>query len=147
MECLTVAEGAWIGAPASRVYGIIADYRNGHPRILPKEFQYLAVERGGVGAGTVIAFSVRSFGTTRQSRAAITEPEPGHVLVETLLDGSGVVTTFTVEAGAVAGSDVTISTVIPVRSGILGKLERWIAERYLRGIYRKELALLAGVAG
>ena len=146
MASHTVAEGAWIGAPASRVYGILADYRNGHPRILPKEFNYLAVERGGVGAGTVIAFSMRAFGTTRQSRAAITEPVPGRILMETLLDGSGVVTTFTVDAGAVAGSDVTISTVIPVSSGILGRLERWVAERYLRGVYRKELALLAGVA-
>jgi hypothetical protein len=44
------------------------------------------VERGGVGAGTVIRFRLRVFRRTRDFRAEITEPTPGRVLVETDLD-------------------------------------------------------------
>lgn len=44
-----------IDAPPDRVYALIADYRSGHPRILPKAyFKELVVEQGGVGAGTVV---------------------------------------------------------------------------------------------
>ncbi len=69
-------------APADRVYAIIADYRNGHPHILPKQFRNLTVEQGGVGAGTIIRFEVRVFGQTQHFRAVVSEPEPGRVLVE-----------------------------------------------------------------
>ncbi len=48
---------ALIDAPAAKVYGIIADYREGHPSILPKPFfGSIQIERGGTGAGTVISF-------------------------------------------------------------------------------------------
>ena len=136
-----VTATAWISAAPARVYGIIADYRIEHPRILPGEFRELTVERGGVGEGTIIAFAMHAFGRITRSRAAITEPEPGRVLVETMLDGSGVVTTFTVNA-ARGGSDVTISTVMP-RSGWV---ERKVAGWFLRGVYKKKLALLAACA-
>jgi len=44
------------------------------------------VEEGGIGAGTVIRFQMRILGRLRTFHAAITEPEPGGVLVETDLD-------------------------------------------------------------
>src|SRR3954469_19904465 len=114
-----------IPARRERVYNIIANYREGHPRILPKQFSNLVVEQGGVGAGTVIRFQMGVLGRKQTFRAAITEPEPGRVLVETYLDGNGAVTTFTVNPGsAPADSQVTISTEIPVRAGFLGKIER-----------------------
>jgi hypothetical protein len=48
-----------IPAPPARLYSIIADYRAGHPHILPERFfPGLEVERGGVGAGTVIGFTI-----------------------------------------------------------------------------------------
>ena len=130
-----------MSAAPARVYRVIADYRNGHPRILPGEFRELTVEQGGIGEGTVIAFAMKVFGRVRRSRAAITEPEPGRVLVETALDGSGVVTTFTVNAVR-GGSEVTIATVLPGTNWIEGKVAAW----FLRGVYRKELALLADCA-
>lgn len=106
----------------------------------------MTVEQGGFGAGTVIRFEMSVLGKKRMFRAAITEPEPGRVLVETDLDANGAVTTFTVEPGQTAGkSEVTISTELSVRSGILGKIERFLATRLLRPIYLRELALLATV--
>jgi len=142
-----ITVSAHIPAPAERVYSLFADYRTGHPRILPAEFSGLEVEKGGVGAGTIIRFQMRAFGTTRKFRAAVTEPEPGRVLVETDLETNGAVSTFTVNPGATPDeSDVTISTELPVRSGLLGAIERALSVRYLRSIYVRELALLAACA-
>jgi len=47
-SAVTVEARAPVHAPADRVYDLIADYRNGHPRIVPpKYFRNLVVERGG----------------------------------------------------------------------------------------------------
>jgi len=73
-----------INAPAEMIFNIIADYRNGHPLILPKEyFLSLQVEEGGFGAGTIVNFQMRLLGQTKSFRSLITEPEPGRLLVET----------------------------------------------------------------
>jgi hypothetical protein len=143
----TVSRTAPVGAPAARVYGIIADYHHGHPLILPpKYFRGLAVEHGGIGAGTVIRFEMKAFGTTRSARAAVTEPEPGRVLVETIAE-SGIVTTFTVDPdGAPDRSLVTISTTAPSRGGPLGRLEQALATRFLKAVYAEELRMLDQVA-
>lgn len=142
-----VSASAVIPARRERVYSIISNYNDGHPRILPKQFSGLVVEQGGVGAGTVIQFQMSLFGRKQTFRAAITEPEPGRVLVETDLDTNGAVTTFSVNpGGAPADSQVTISTELPVRSGFLGKVERAMTTMLLRPIYVKELQNLARVA-
>jgi uncharacterized protein YndB with AHSA1/START domain len=143
----TISAAALIPAPPQQVYGIIADYRDGHPHILPKpHFVSLTVEQGGVGAGTVIRFQMRLMGRLQTFRAAITEPEPGRVLVETDIQ-TGAVTTFTVEPRADAQqAAVTIKTTTSVREGFLGRLEAWLATRLLRPIYVQELAQLADVA-
>ena len=142
-----ISESARIAAPADRIYAIIADYHNGHPRILPKQFSGLTVDKGGVGEGTVIRFQMRSYGRMQKFRAVVTEPQPGRVLVEKYLDGSSTVTTFIVNPGA-SGSDaeVTIKTEMPARGGPFGALERYLAARYLRPIFAEELKLLAAVA-
>ena len=142
-----VSASAIIPARRERIYSLISNYNDGHPRILPKQFSSLVVEQGGVGAGTVIRFQMRVFGRKQTFRAAITEPEPGHVLVETDLDANGAITTFTVNpGGAPADSRVTISTELPVRSGFLGKIEKTLSTLLLRPIYLKELENLARVA-
>src|SRR5271167_1706157 len=123
-----ISATAVIPARRERVYALIANYNEGHPRIVPKEFSDLVVEQGGVGAGTVIRFQMTLLGKKQTCRAAITEPEPGRVLVETDLETNGAVTTFTVDQGnAPADSRVTISTMLPVRSGFLGLLERGLS--------------------
>ena len=140
-----VTASATMNAPAEQVYNIIADYRNGHPHILPKEFSNLVVEEGGYGAGTRIRFQMTAFGQTRTAQAIITEPEPGRVLVETAPDGS-VVTIFTVIPLEGGRSQVTFDTTLKSRDGFLGVLERFMSTRFLQRVYREELALLAALA-
>lgn len=147
LEKHTISASAIIPARRERVYSLISNYHDGHPRILPKQFSGLVVEQGGVGAGTIIRFQMSLLGKKQSFRAAITEPEPGRVLVETDLDTNGAVTTFTVNpGGAPADSHVTISTELPVRSGFLGKIERTMTTLLLKPIYTKELQNLARVS-
>ena len=124
----SVAVTSRIDAPPDRVYGIIADYRVGHPAILPKQFTSLAVEKGGTGAGTVIRCEMRVLGQKQMFRAAVTEPQPGRVLVETIIEGDPLVTTFTViPADAGRASEVTISSVIDRKPGLRGMIERFLS--------------------
>jgi Polyketide cyclase / dehydrase and lipid transport len=136
-----------ISSPAQRVYDLIADYRNGHPRILPKPyFVSLEVEQGGYGAETIINYQMQLMGRIQSFHSTITEPEPGHILVETEMN-TGAVTTFTVDP-RVNGQEafVTITTSTNVPDGILGKIQGWLTTRLLRPIYEKELDQLAAVA-
>jgi hypothetical protein len=142
-----VSASAIIPARRERVYSLLANYRDGHPRILPKQFSGLVVEEGGMGSGTVIRFQMTLLGKKQNFRAAVTEPEPGRILVETYFDSAGTITTFTVDPGtAPADSNVTIATELPVRSGFRGSLEKMFATLLLRPIYKKELENLARVA-
>ena len=142
-----ISASAIIPARRERVYSLLANYRDGHPRILPRQFSDLVVEEGGIGGGTVIRFQMTVLGRKQNFNAAVTEPEPGRVLVETYLDPAGTITTFTVDPGtAPADSNVTISTEVPVRSGIRGSIEKMFATLLLRPIFRKELENLARVA-
>jgi uncharacterized protein YndB with AHSA1/START domain len=136
-----------ISAPAQTVYDLIADYRNGHPHILPKPyFVSLEVEQGGYGAGTIINYQMQLMGRIQSFHSTITEPEPGHILVETDRN-TGAVTTFTVDP-RVNGQEafVTITTATNVPGGILGKIQGWLTTQLLRPIYLKELDQLAAVA-
>jgi uncharacterized protein YndB with AHSA1/START domain len=136
-----------ISAPAQKVYDLIADYRSGHPLILPKPyFVSLEVEQGGYGAGTIINFQMKLMGRLQSFHSTITEPQPGSVLVETDMN-TGAVTTFTVEP-RLNGQEsfVTITTTTAVPNGIMGKIRGWLTSQLLRPIYRKELDQLATVA-
>jgi Polyketide cyclase / dehydrase and lipid transport len=137
-----------IEAPAELVYRTLADYHHGHPSILPKPyFLSLEVEQGGFGAGTVISFQMKVLGKTQSFRAAITEPEPGRVLVETNLEEGGGVTTFIVEPLAESKrTEVTITTEGATRrSGALGSVEGLLTAMFLQRIYKAELKQLARV--
>ena len=142
MPDLRVTATARIDASASIVYDLIADYRHGHPSILPPQyFRNLVVEEGGRGAGTRIRFDMIAFGRVRTSHASVTEPEPGRVLVETDRDGR-VVTTFTVEPEGASSARVTFETIYRAR-GLMGLLERVMVPGYLEKVYAAELAQLA----
>lgn len=141
----TVSEARHVDAPPERIYGLIADYVAGHPRIVPpKYFRDFVVHRGGYGAGTEIEFTMIAGGRARRVVADITEPIPGRVLVETV-KGGGVVTTFRVEPSG-QGADVTIATDLERKPGLAGRIERWLAGMLLPGIYREELGRLALIA-
>ena len=148
MQTHQASASAQIQAPAEDVYAIIADYRDGHPHILPKPpFLFLEVEQGGVGAGTVVHFQMRLLGQTKTFHARVVEPEPGRVLVETDVD-TGQATTFTVELVAGGqGTVVTITTEVRTRDGVPGAVEGFLAKKILQPVYVRELKLLAALAG
>lgn len=135
-----------VPAPAERVYDIIADYRTGHPQILPARiFRDVCVESGGRGEGTIVRFGMRVFGAVKRFRAAVAEPEPGRVLVERDLNGNGSVTTFTVNPLGNGHSGVTIETAwTPKGPGAF--VERLLAPVFLKRLYAEELFNLEKVA-
>jgi hypothetical protein len=148
MASYSVAGSLRIDAPPERLYGIISDYRNGHPHILPKQFSNLRVESGsGVGAGTTIRFEVTVMGRTDRYKAHVTEPEPGRVLVETNVEPNRSVSTFRVdpEDGGRAAT-VTITTELDQRPGIMGAIEKFLIKRVMTSMYAEELRLLAARA-
>lgn len=142
-QTYSISASGRVHAPAGRAYAIIADYREGHPRILPKQFTSLVVEQGGVGEGTVIRCAMRLMGQTQTFLAAVTEPDPGRVLRETIIEGDPLVTTFTVVP--VSGErecDVEIQSTIDLKPGLRGLLERFLVPRILTPIYQEELRRL-----
>lgn len=147
MHEVVIQQSADIPAPPHVVHAILADYHDGHPSILPPRwFTHLHVEQGGVGAGTVIRFGMKSGGRVTEMRAEVSEPEPGRVLVERGLDERGTVTTFTVDPAGADGSRVTIRTTWRA-AGFAGFVERLLAPMLLKRVYREELARLAERAG
>jgi hypothetical protein len=146
MREITAEASLVFPAKAEDAYSVIADYRVGHPSILPRRyFTYLEVESGGRGAGTTIRFGMKIGGMVRHARAEISEPHPGRVLVERMLDDRGTVTTFRVEPVGAERVRVTIRTSWLGR-GLAGVVESWTAPALLRRIYREELRNLAEVA-
>jgi hypothetical protein len=144
MPDILVEESRSIPAPSNVLYDIIADYKVGHPSILPPEyFGRLDVLEGGRGAGTRIRFEMKAFRKVNIGEATITEPVPGRELRETL--DTGIITTFLVEPVSPDDSRVTIRTVY-TKPGLRGWLERLFATRFLRTVYATELAQLERVA-
>ena len=142
MTTSTVSATGRVQAPARVVYDLIADYRDGHTRIIPpKYFKSLDVESGGIGDGTLIRVTMHILGADRTYRAKVTEPEPGRVITETDLE-TGLATSFTVTPSG-SGSEVTISTKIPHFPGVVAAIQRWLVRRTLPQIYREELRLIA----
>jgi hypothetical protein len=133
-----VAEGN-VGAPAERVYGILADYRQHHPKILPPAFSDFRVDEGGVGAGTVIRFRLKAGGRTEDYRAVVSEPEPGRVLRENYPERSSATIFMVTPAGDACR--VRIETT-GQRAGLRGVIERLLAPRVLAPLYADELARL-----
>jgi hypothetical protein len=145
MPLIRVEASRLLEAPATDLYEILADYREGHPGILPRPpFGELRVERGGRGDGTEIFFTMTSFGKTRPMRARVSEPEPGRVLVEKGVEVD-LTTTFTVDPVGPGSATVTIAT---EWSSPLPRawIERLIAPRFLRGVYTQELSNLEKAA-
>jgi hypothetical protein len=142
MKTLRVSASGHVGAAASQVYAVIADYRRHHPHIVPPEyFEGVDVLDGGVGAGTRTRVRMRVLGKKRAFEQLVSEPEPGRVLMETNTDGSAV-STFTVEPAGESTSHVTIATDIPLQPGLHGVLERLAVRLLFPRIYDKEIARL-----
>jgi hypothetical protein len=128
-----------IDAPAMVVYHCLADYHEHHRPggFLPPAFEQLEIARGGVGAGTEYRLVMTVGGRRRAVSTTVSEPVPGHKLVET---ASGIETTFTVEQ-TVEGAHVRFDTVID-EGGLQGILSRLFAARTFGPIYQDELRRL-----
>jgi hypothetical protein len=148
MGQIIVKAEADLEASSTEVYATIADYRQRHPNILPKELYDLQVEQGGYGAGTIFRFKMRMLGMVQSFYQRVSEPEPGRVLVEQDIDSpQQVTTTFRVtplEQGQ--KSHVEISTTMRSSPGVQGLIERILVPMINTRIYQKELKLLEGVA-
>lgn len=149
MGQIKVKAAAFLNVRPEDVYATIADYRKGHPSILPKESMYdLQVEQGGYGAGTIIRFKARALGVERSFYQRVSEPKPGKVLVEQDIDSvHKVVTTFTVtplEQGQ--KSHVEISHTEHASLGFQGFIEGVVVPMLMQPVLRKELKLLEAVA-
>jgi uncharacterized protein YndB with AHSA1/START domain len=140
MPLLHASAERTIPAPAAAVYSLLADYRDGHPRILPPDFSDLTVLRGGTGAGTEIRFALKLAGRRQVVEARVEEPEPGRVLSESYPD-KGAVTRFTVDPAG-DQSQVRIETSWESSRGLAGLIERLIAPRMFRKLYAEELDLI-----
>lgn len=135
-----------INSPSDLVYNIIADYKDGHPKILPKPpFVSLEVKEGGFGAGTVMLVRMKVMGRLQSYTSVVSEPEPGRLLIET--NDTGYITTFSVEPKENnKKSLVAFTTEIPRGSALMKKLEFHLTKLFLIPVYKKELKLLAEVS-
>jgi hypothetical protein len=137
---ISAAAERTIDAPAAHVYHVIRDFRLHHPNFLPPQFSDFEIETGGVGAGTVHRFRMTLAGRTTEYRVRVGEPQPGRVLIES--DASRrTLTTFTVDPEPYGRTRVRIHTRW-YNDGFAGIVERLVAPRLLRRVYREELQLL-----
>jgi hypothetical protein len=141
---VTIAARADIEAAADVVYGVLADYHEGHRQIVsPRFFQDWQVKQGGYGAGTILEYNAIVFGRKQAHRAVVSEPEPGRVLVET---EEQLQTTFTVDRLDGNRSHVTITTVFHTSKGLQGVVEQLLMPGMLRPMYKEEIRELEQVA-
>ena len=139
----TITAERELDAPAELLYHLLADYRTHHrpEGFLPPAFSDLEILAGGVGDGTEATWNVDTNGARRSIHARITEPVPGHTLLET---ADGLVTTFTVDP-LPAGARVRFETVID-EPGVRGVMTRLFAPRMLAPLYEDELTRLGEYA-
>lgn len=140
---------AVLNARPEAIYDAIADYKHGHPNIIPpRRFSDLQVEEGGYGEGTIIRFKVKTFGTVLNMYQRVSEPEPGRVVVEQDIDSPrNAITTFTViPLENKQKARVIITTVMDASPGLTGIVERLLVPRLNQSTYRKEFQLLEAFA-
>ena len=146
MPTIRAVASAIIDAPPAVVYGLLADYHEGHPSVLPQAyFGRIFVDEGGTGAGTRFRVETRQPTGIRTLAMEVTEPEPGRVLCETEIGGP-LVTHFTVDpVDGGRRAKTTIETEW-TRGGVQGLLESVISPPLFRHVFRAELRQLNEVA-
>ncbi|MCP3463251.1 SRPBCC family protein [Bradyrhizobium sp. CCGUVB23] len=133
-----------IDAPADDVYRYLADMHL-HARFLPPPFYDFQLEEGGIGAGSVVSFKIKSARGVRKLRMEIAEPEPGRILVQADTGSSGLVRTFTVTPHGEQAL-VNITSRFDGETGIAGFVEGLVAPLRLHRVYVEELTRLNAYA-
>jgi Polyketide cyclase / dehydrase and lipid transport len=139
MGTIHVAAERVIPASPTIAYGYLADMHE-HERFLPEAFSNFTIEHGGLGAGSVVAFTVTAGGRSRAYRMTVAEPAPG-TLTETDAN-STLVTTLTVIAHGEQAL-VKIATTWKGAGGIGGFFERRFAPKVMEKLYADELERFA----
>jgi hypothetical protein len=133
-----------IDARPEDVYALLSDYKVGHPAILPKPyFTGLTVEKGGQGEGTIVITRLKVMGQEFVYRQAITEPEPGRLLVETDTE-TGQFSSFRFEpVNSGKQTHLTIYSEFRAKPGFAGWIEKLMQPMIVGRIYRQELRNIA----
>jgi hypothetical protein len=144
---INVSAERMIPAPPERVHAVLADYREGRPRILPDNYLDYKVEEGGQGGGTVVSYRLRAARRERAYTMEATEPTPGVTLVERDRNSSLVTTWMLSPTASGTGTDLKVSTTWEGSGGVGGFFERTFAPRGLRAIYDDMLDRLTKAVG
>ncbi len=143
MRTYSFSRSRRVHATPTMVWSILADYRGAHARILPKgAFSDYGVESGGSGEGTIFHLGFTVGGVTRRLHQHVLAPEPGRVLVERDIDGTGQTTFTLTPLDDGANTQLTILTEIRSRGGLLGVVERMLSRLVvpaMRKIYDEEI--------
>jgi hypothetical protein len=129
---------ALIHAAPQVVYATLADYINGHPRIVPPQyFTGIEVVKGGIGAGTEIKVGMKAGGVKTTLYLIVTEPQPGYILQETDKNGQ-FYTHFILEPHG-EYTQLTILTVWKQKKGLGGIIEKYLNQKFGYKIFSLEL--------
>ncbi|MEU8966977.1 SRPBCC family protein [Streptomyces sp. NPDC048491] len=131
-----------VAADPETVFDILADYKDGRPKLLPEHFSEYEVREGGDGEGTLVHWKLQATSKrVRDCLLEVTEPTDGQLVERDR--NSSMVTTWTVTPAGEGRSKVVVSTVWNGAGGIGGFFERTFAPKGLGRIYDAILAKLA----
>lgn len=143
MSLVTAQSERVIDAPPAEVYAALIDYQNKRPSILTPNFLGYAVEKGGVGEGTVISYRLQAGGRERPYRMQVAETVKEQTLTEKDLTSSLSTTWTLVPMQGGQETKVQIKTSWEGAGGVGGFFERTFAPGGLRRIYDQMLSNLA----
>ena len=133
-----------IDARSEELSAVVTDYHINHPAILRKPYvSDLSIAQSDQGTGTVLWGSVNVLGQKYAFHQFVSEPEPGHVSVETALQNRQYIRFSFEPINGGVQTRVTITGEFPTSPGVIGMLERAVKPLVAHDIYRAELQQLA----
>jgi hypothetical protein len=141
MSHVTAITDHHIQAPAPEVRAALADYATVRPKILTEHYRDYRVLEGGVGDGTVVAWTLQA--TKNRAREVVADVDitsNGDVVERDR--NSTLVTTYTVTSHSDTVSHVHVETTWQGAGGIGGFFERTFAPKGLDRIHSEVLTNL-----
>ncbi|HZU66132.1 MAG TPA: SRPBCC family protein [Ktedonobacteraceae bacterium] len=145
MSHINVKSEQVIDASPEEVYAALKDYKQKRPQILPPNFVDYAVEKGGVGTGTVVDYRLKAGGRERPYKMQVDETIKGKVITERDTNSSLVTRWSLLPLKEGKQTQVSVITEWEGGSGIGGFFERTFAPMGLRRIYGSMLSKLASL--
>lgn len=140
MGQVTATAEATIAAAPEQVLAALSDYTTVRPAILTRHYTDYAVQEGGTGAGTVVAWKLHA--TEKRTRDVAADVLTTSSSVTESDRNSSMVTTYQVSPSG-SGAQVVVTTTWTGASGIGGFFERIFAPKGLRAIHEELLGNLA----